>query len=61
MFIPAIPPNLSTTERRRLICTQFEYGCCEVEGTIIPAQGPNQIGCPKSCKCHPLGKFSHVL
>ena len=52
-------PNLSATERAT-ICTLFEYGCCdEVKETIIPAQGPNQSGCPSvSCKCHVLGKFS---
>ena len=49
-------PNLSATERVT-ICTQFKYGCCEVEEAIIPAQGPNQSGCPSACKCHVLGKF----
>ena len=49
-------PKLSTTERAA-ICTQFKYGCCgDVEEAIIPAQGPNQSGCPTACKCHVLGK-----
>ena len=54
-------PNLSATERVT-ICTQFKYGCCEVEEAIIPAQGPNQSGCPSACKCHVLGKFFfHIM
>ncbi|KAL3289355.1 hypothetical protein HHI36_022791 [Cryptolaemus montrouzieri] len=37
-------------------CENSWYGCCP--NTNIPAQGPNNFGCPTSCGCNKLGSFS---
>ncbi|CAH2050484.1 unnamed protein product, partial [Iphiclides podalirius] len=48
-----------TEERRPLVCSETEFGCC-ADG-VTSAGGPNEEGCPSSgsnCGCNRLGSVS---